>query len=317
MSCTHPCRIFPTGYLTENGKPEYFYTQRQDTFIPPSSLEKKWPERKWLRGLDEFIEVPCGHCPQCKEAYVRAWSMRMVAESLMYKPEEIWFFTFTYAKEPRDPLESKKDFSDFMRRLRDFMKHDKRIRFFAVGEHGEEKGRVHVHAVLFGINFKKWFVGAPYDSRQFSFPMIEKLWNHGFCPGSMCNGVDGIAGYVMKYLLKDKDLLIWKQASLKPGLGFGYLEKLALEMDPEAPSACIVPNGRGRAVLGAVPKALRQRLGISSLLIQRGSYVKLFNKMIAAGYSKEEAVRYSYIEAYRESQERLLLDKKAYKSFFK
>lgn len=316
MNCTHPCRIFPTGRLTENGKPEYFYTRSQDTYIPISSLEKKWPDAVWTHPLTQWVEVPCGKCYGCLSDKSRAWSFRVVAESLLYDPETIWFFTLTYdnAHLPLDGYPSKADLSKFIKGLRKLCPNP--IRFFACGELGEHTLRPHIHVVLFGFPGKD-FVRIPYDLKQFTFPRIEALWSKGFAPGSMVMDSGSVGSYVAKYMMKDFGRSgCWLDMSRRPGIGYGYLEKLALELDPQDPAPLVIPDGKGHSLTAGVPKSLRQRLGICSDLLSKAAYIKQFNKMISSGFSPEQAVRYSFIEAYRESLEKFNRSKEAYRNYF-
>lgn len=116
------------------------------------------------------------------------WSLR-VSHELMYHPYSS-FVTLTYEDSfiPPEGLRYA-HFSTFMKRLRKI--YDKEIRFFMCGEYGEQKGRPHYHALIFGIN--------PFDLEN----LLEKknLWDKGlYNVGNMVNNATGayIAGYVAK-----------------------------------------------------------------------------------------------------------------------
>lgn len=315
MKCSHPYRLFPTGRLTEYGKPEYFFSDKFDTFIPVSSLEKKWPDHFWSTGLTEFIEVPCGKCYGCLSDKAFQWSFRCTAEALMYEPGEIWFFTLTYSPEnlPEDNEPKKKDLSAFLKRLRSFLGREWRgLRFFACGEKGELTERAHIHCLLFGFP-GKYLRHYAYDDRQYVFPDIEKIWGKGFCPGSMCLDPSAAGRYCAKYQLKDFGRSgCWINMSNRPGIGFPYLEKLAREMDPQDPKALVIPTGRGSVLRAGVPKALRERLSMSSALLGEAQYARLYNEMKNAGYTDEQCLRYVFVEAYREALERIAKSKEKF-----
>lgn len=305
MNCSHPFRLFPTGRLTENGKPEYFFDDKQSSVISVSSLDKKWPEKFWFEPLTEFVEVPCGKCFGCLQDKSRMWSFRVVAESLDYPPEEVWFFTLTYDNKhlPLDRNPSKKDLSDFLKALRKRV--NQPIRFFGCGELGDQTLRPHIHVVLFGFPGKD-FIRVPYDSLQFQFPQIEDIWKKGFCPGSMVQQSGSVGAYVSKYMLKDYGRSgCWLDMSRRPGIGYNYLEPLAKKIGKDGAGILTVPSGRGQAITNAVPKSLRQRLGISSDLFNEAQYIKVFGKMKSAGYTDDQATIYAYVEAYRETVERI------------
>lgn len=117
--------------------------------------------------LREFhMRVPCGKCAACRIARSREWAVRMVHEASTH--EENVFLTLTYNNDnlPSDNSLSKRDFQLFMKRLRKNIE-CLRIKYYACGEYGEQTGRPHYHAIVFGL-------GMSYRE------LIQEVWPHGF-----------------------------------------------------------------------------------------------------------------------------------------
>ena len=100
--------------------------------------------------------VSCKQCTGCRQEYSRQWAMRNMHEASLWLNNI--FITLTYDNDhlPQHNTLIKKDFQDFMKRLR---KHKKAntsnpIRYYQCGEYGEKFGRPHYHAILFNTNFR-------------------------------------------------------------------------------------------------------------------------------------------------------------------
>lgn len=92
--------------------------------------------------------LPCGRCIGCRMSAARDWAIRCTFESQQWKTQS--FVTYTY-RDAHCPQFLRKDhLSGSIKRLRARL--DSRIKFFACGEYGEEKGRPHYHALLFGVS---------------------------------------------------------------------------------------------------------------------------------------------------------------------
>lgn len=108
------------------------------------------------------------------------------------------FITLTYDEDhiPEDWSLDKTVFQKFMKRLRKRFAH-LRIRYFHCGEYGEQFGRPHYHACLFGIDFP--------DRVRFSescdtSAILESVWGLGFCTVGDVNFES--AAYVARYVMK-------------------------------------------------------------------------------------------------------------------
>lgn len=183
MPCNRPISGYRSRYVNENGKREISF-RLQEGFI------------------DMPIKVPCGECKGCRIDKSRDWALRIMHESQMH--EENCFITLTYSPEhlPYGGSLVKKDFQDFMKRLRKKIK--KEVRYFHCGEYGDSNNRPHYHAILFGYDFNDRTLSgiseADYDIAHFKSKALSKIWKKGFC------GVGDVTfrscAYVARYVTK-------------------------------------------------------------------------------------------------------------------
>lgn len=92
--------------------------------------------------------LPCGSCVGCQISRAREWAIRCSLELQLHPVAS--FVTLTYHDKYVPPTLSrgpKGHLSRFMRYLR---RDVGKFRFFACGEYGEQRGRPHYHAILFG-----------------------------------------------------------------------------------------------------------------------------------------------------------------------
>lgn len=76
-----------------------------------------------------------------------------------------------------------------------------KIRFYHCGEYGENLGRPHYHALIFGYDFPdKEFWKETRGSVLYTSEKLEALWGKGFC--SIGNVTFKSAAYVARYIMK-------------------------------------------------------------------------------------------------------------------
>lgn len=147
------------------------------------------------------LTLPCGRCIGCRIDHAKQWQCRLVHEAQMH--DENSFLTLTYAPEhlPENCSLVPKHFTDFLKRYRKII-HPKTIRFYHVGEYGEQTLRPHYHAIIFGHRFadltllKKTKQG----HNLYTSDTLDYLWKHGQCfVGDVSTQS---AGYVARYVLK-------------------------------------------------------------------------------------------------------------------
>lgn len=191
-------------------------------------------------GIQEMeLSLPCGKCMGCRVAKSTEWALRCVHESQSH--EYNCFLTLTYddANLPSTGSLVKKHFQNFMKRLRERVKPLK-IRYYMCGEYGDQLGRPHYHALIFGydfpdkVEFKYRKNSVLYTSKQ-----LESLWEYGFCTiGALTYET---AAYTAKYATKKiygekaDDYYQGREPeystmSNRPGIGAIYFEQYKNEL---------------------------------------------------------------------------------------
>lgn len=181
MSCYKPLRAYYTGARTERGK-------RVITFNSIRALNYRDP-----------IQLPCGQCIGCRLERSRQWAIRCVHEAQLH--EFNCFITLTYNDDnlPERGL-VKADFQKFMKRFRKRFTGLK-IRYYMCGEYGENFGRPHFHACIFGFDFpdkKIW--REERGVKLYRSEELEKLWKFGY--SSVGAVTFESAAYVARYIMK-------------------------------------------------------------------------------------------------------------------
>ena len=172
---------------------------------------------KWI--MKHGIHVPCGRCRACRIARAREWATRVLHE-VEYWPDSS-FVTLTYSEDhlPKSWSVEKAEFQRFVKRLRRGLD-DRRLRYYGCGEYGENNGRPHYHAILFGVN-------------ALEISRVEKAWSDPETGSSlgfvhMGNVTYDSARYVADYCHKDTRVPEGRERpfSLKSqGLGRRYAEE--------------------------------------------------------------------------------------------
>ena len=131
--------------------------------------------------------------------------------------EDNSFITLTFNDEflPQDQSLDIVVFQKFMKRLRKYLSSKKyddlarlngwstspKIRFYACGEYGENFGRPHYHACIFGFSFPdKVIWKKSNDNPLYRSPILEKVWPFGYC--SVGDLTFESAAYTARYILK-------------------------------------------------------------------------------------------------------------------
>jgi hypothetical protein len=149
------------------------------------------------------------------------WAFRLTSE--LKKSESACFLTLTYddSSVPYTGLGYslvRKDFQDFMKRLRKHANRTK-IKYFATGEYGDRTERPHYHAIIFNLP-------KPFDK------YIKKAWKYGHI--HIGDVTEASIMYTTKYTLKGlkrKRYEEYDELGREPqftlmsnGLGLGYIK---------------------------------------------------------------------------------------------
>lgn len=221
------------------------------------------------------VTFGCGQCMPCRINRSRLWTARILLEQRLH--DHSCFVTLTYddAHLPPGGTLVRRHTQLFLKRLRKRLR-PRRIRYFGVGEYGDDSQRPHYHICLFGVH-------------MLEDDAVRKAWISetgeplGFIKMDELNS--GTAGYVAQYVCKkwtnDKDLYV------KGHLAGRYKEFSFMSLKPgiAAEAAPIIADAiQGKAV--DIPTQLR----VDGVMRPLGRYVK--SKIVKEFPNAEEISRY-------------------------
>lgn len=191
---------------------------------------------------NEPVELPCGRCIGCRLERSRQWAVRCVHEAKTH--EENCFVTLTFSPEHLPPggSVSVRDAQLFMKRLRKAIE-PQRVRFFLCGEYGEQLGRPHYHALLFGFrphDLRRWRMG---DNPTYRSALLEQVWPFGQVEVGEVTFES--AAYVARYITKKQtgdqaaahyqgkhpEFIVM---SRKPGIGTEWISRWKSDVYPSS-----------------------------------------------------------------------------------
>jgi len=228
MPCYHPLSAFQCA----DGSIVFYESKRHDTV--------------------KSLSLPCGQCVGCRLERSRQWAIRCMHEAQMHTQN--CFITLTYddAHLPSDRSLHYRDFQLFIKRLRKRYP-GRRIRYYMAGEYGENFGRPHWHACIFGLDFddKKLWKRTSANSVLYRSADLELLWPFGY--SSIGDVTFESAAYVARYIMKkvtgknakehyqeiDPDTgeitnrtPEFTKMSLKPGIGYEWYKQYTSDVYP-------------------------------------------------------------------------------------
>lgn len=185
------------------------------------------------------LDVPCGTCILCRQETARQWAVRITHEAQLH--EENAFVTLTYndAHLPQFASLQYSDLQKFWKRLR---KKVGNLRYYAVGEYGDETNRPHYHACIFGHAFTEArTILRTTPSMLWTNELLQEAWGMGHVSVGALNfqTAQYTASYVTKKLHIHKQYvrlnpetgelipLVQPRAfmSLNPAIGKNWLSK--------------------------------------------------------------------------------------------
>lgn len=173
----------------------------------------------------------CGQCLPCRINKKREWTHRILLEAQLHADNA--FVTLTYADEnvPAKGSLEPKHLQDWLKRFRKSIEPTK-IRYFAVGEYGDESQRPHYHVALFGFPTCAYGQSQNWRLRCCSVcAMVSESWGLGkvFLGTLEPHSAQYVAGYTTKKLTSRDDIRLngrhpeFARMSLKPGIGRDFL----------------------------------------------------------------------------------------------
>ena len=184
------------------------------------------------------FRYPCGGCVNCRINKAREWTGRLLMEQR--NPQNApfqMFVTLTYDNGhlPADGHLQPDELNQFIRSTRSSCG---QFRYFAVGEYGEEKGRPHYHLLV-------------YPGKETDINNFTKSWTKGRTQNvpAGAGSLRYVAGYCVKGLSQEgknralKGAPEFARMSKRPGLGFNYIEPLALQYETASGSEYLAQFG--------------------------------------------------------------------------
>lgn len=167
------------------------------------------------------VDYACGQCTGCRLEKSRQWAVRCVHEAQMH--ERNCFLTLTY-KDKHLPKDRSLDIRHWQKFARDLRYSHGAFRYYHCGEYGEDTHRLHLHALVFGLDFfeDREHVATEKGYRLFESPTLNKTWGRGAVKIGELN--QRTAAYCARYTMK-------KQGGAKGRLYYRALA-LALTGDP-------------------------------------------------------------------------------------
>ncbi len=205
------------------------------------------------------MKVPCGRCIGCKLERSRQWAVRCMHEASLHRDNCFLQLTYDDVHVPRFGSLLMDDWQKFFKRLR---KQVGKVRFFGCGEYGDDFGRPHYHACLFGMDFadKVFWRKSETGHDLCRSEVLESVWTYGHSEiGSL---TFESAAYVARYCTKKitgpkarehyacvdpetgemgSRLPEFATMSRRPGIGTGWFKKFS---DEVYPSDEVIVNGR-------------------------------------------------------------------------
>jgi hypothetical protein len=240
MACYHPISAGLSGYSTNSATGRVY---RRVIF------KKNDPD------IVQEVSLPCGQCIGCRLERSRQWALRCMHEAQLH--ENNCFITLTYDNThlPGDQSLHHEDFQRFIKLLRHYAwrKLGKKLRYYMAGEYGDNFGRPHYHACIFGIDFhdKKLWKRTSSGSLIYRSDILETLWPFGYSSIGDVNFES--AAYVARYIMKKQtgkeaknhyqyssletgEIIQmepeYNKMSLKPGIGADWYKKYKNDVYP-------------------------------------------------------------------------------------
>ena len=232
------------------------------------------------------MPYPCGQCMCCRINKRREWQHRMILESHLHTHNSFWTLTYSDSMVPtiRNDLDetlqtlSPLHLQLWLKRLRKALSPVK-VRFFAVGEYGDQTQRPHYHVILFG------YPSCHRGNSRFSMTtgkccpqcdLINETWGLGQVFGGTAesDSFQYVAGYTIKKMTHAADLRLngrhpeFTRSSRRPGIGHDYIPEIAstlLQFDLETTEADVpvsLRHGMKQLPLGRyMRRKLREHIG--------------------------------------------------------
>lgn len=215
--------------------------------------------------VDRPVTVSCGQCAGCRRQRAKQWAIRNMHEAQCHEKNS--FITLTYDQQNLPAGESlqPRHFQLFIKRFRkalsggsppEAIHKPETLRYYHCGEYGEDTGRPHYHALLFGQDFSEDRQIYTKDKRGYPLwksKRLDDLWTHGRCIIGELTFES--AAYVSRYIMKKitgpsaeehyhGQIPEYSTMSRRPGIGSTWYKKYGAEI--RANDFCIINGAKAR-----------------------------------------------------------------------
>lgn len=198
MPCYHPQLAVRMPGKTQSGKHPLKFIGKASSY---------WNSSR--RAPTHALLLPCRQCIGCRLEKSRQWATRLLHEIPYH--DNACFLTLTYDDKhlPENQSLIKADLQTFFKNLRRRMDYygKQKIKYFACGEYGDQTGRPHYHAALFGPfgchtddDGRELQEPSRSGDLQFTHDDISSVWPYGLHRFSELTFES--AAYVARYVLK-------------------------------------------------------------------------------------------------------------------
>lgn len=181
-------------------------------------------ERFLIESKTKHYKVGCGRCLDCRLEYAKRWANRLELQRKV--SDNAYFVTLTYNDDHLKYLKNspnasvvKKDFQDFIKRLRKYQAtyypKSKKLFYFLCAEYGDSTLRPHGHMIIFNLPFDDFSEYFPvvrgekvlkkhlYSNKGemlFYSQKLEELWSNGNVQTELAcwENMRYVAGYITK-----------------------------------------------------------------------------------------------------------------------
>lgn len=259
-----------------------------------------------FRRDQQYIQVPCGKCPECIRRRASQWIFRLKEEEKISSSAH--FVTLTY--EPQFVTVTKNGYMTlnkpevqrFFKRLRKAHPASTRLKYYLAAEYGSKLKRPHYHIILFNADKN----------------LIQANWQLGYVDIAEVTGAS--IGYVCGYINKGKTVPEHKRDDRQPefslmskGLGSNYLSDDIIRYHHSDPDRFyVVESGNSKI---SMPRYYRDKIYTDQ---QREDYAKTIVPIIDQQEQdriRDYVSRYGSLDGYTRSKEEAV--KQAYENHFK
>lgn len=268
------------------------------------------------------LEFGCGQCLPCRVSRRRLWSHRLMLESLSHTHSAFVSLTYDQDHVPADGSVDPKHFQDFLKRLRKAI-YPAKVRYYGVGEYGDELGRPHYHAILFG--FQTCLYGRSryslYKNCCSQCDLIRDVWKWGLVDlGTVTiDSANYVCGYVTKKMTKKGDPRLlgkhpeFARMSLRPGIGALSMKQVCdvlvsmhgadlITRTGDVPD--VLQHGSKKLPLGRyLRRKLREMYGFEETGTPKEALLKLSQEMCQLFESELDLAGGSYKEMFKRRRE--------------